>query len=74
LANIARGATFSKVELSAKIKKECDTISEKLLVEGVSFIAFDILGDKISEINITCPGLVVELSNAYGKNLAKEIF
>ena len=36
-------------------------------------MAFDVLGDSPSEVNITCPGLLVEVSNAHGKNLGLEI-
>mgnify|MGYP003688472827 CR=1 FL=1 len=73
LANIAQGATFSKHELSADLKKECEDICLELHRDGVDWIAFDILGDNISEVNITCPGLLVEVSKAMGENLAKYI-
>ena len=36
----------------------------------MDWIAFDILADAISEVNITCPGLLVEVSFAMKKNLA----
>ena len=39
----------------------------------MDFIAFDILNDYLQEVNITCPGLLVEVSEAVGKNLAKDI-
>ena len=41
--------------------------------EGIYFVAFDIIGDNISEVNITCPGLMVEVSEACKKNLAEEM-
>jgi glutathione synthase len=37
---------------------------------GVDWLAFDILGDANTEVNITCPGLLVEVSYAHKKNLA----
>jgi glutathione synthase len=70
LANIAQGASFSKAELNSVQKKKCDAIATHLLKEGISWIAYDILGDKVSEVNITCPGLLVETSIAAHKNLA----
>ena len=48
-------------------------LSKKLSEDGIRFVAFDVLDNVISEANITCPGLVVEVSNAFGKNLATEI-
>ncbi len=73
LANIAQGANFHAITLSSKVKKECDRICSELLLEGIDWVAFDIMGDHISEINITCPGLLVEVSFAHKKNLADEI-
>lgn len=73
LANIAQGADFHAIELSPQVKKECDRICVELMEEGVDWVAFDIMGDHVSEINITCPGLLVEVSFAHKKNLASDI-
>ena len=73
LANIAQGAKYERHDLSPELLKECEAVCEKLGQDGVDFIAFDILGGKISEVNVTCPGLLVEVSSAMEKNLAIEI-
>lgn len=73
LANIAQGASFARHELSAELKKECQEICANLARDGIDWIAFDILGENISEVNVTCPGLLVEVSKAMGENLAKYI-
>lgn len=73
LANIAQGATFKAIDLKTKIKDECIRICKLLEKDGVRWAAFDILGDMISEVNITCPGLLVECSQAHKKNLALDI-
>jgi len=73
LANIAQGATFHPIQLSPKVKDECNRICNELLRDGVDFVAFDIMGDHVSEINITCPGLLVEVSFAHKKNLAEQV-
>ncbi len=69
LANIAQGAKFEKVELPETLKSICDKVAKELYEDGVRFIAFDLLGGGINEINVTCPGLLVEVSYAYEKNL-----
>jgi glutathione synthase len=71
LANIAQGAKFERYEMSQELRDECREICEELMKDGVDFIAFDILGGKISEVNVTCPGLLVEVSSAMEENLAK---
>ncbi len=73
LANIAQGASFTRTELNEVQKKKCDEIASKLLAQGILWIAYDILGDKVSEVNITCPGLLVETSIACKKNLSEQI-
>lgn len=73
LANIAQGATFQKITLNEKQKSSCDKVAAELLKKDTPWIAYDILGDTLSEVNITCPGLLVEVSEAMEKNLAMEI-
>jgi glutathione synthase len=73
LANIAQGAHFEKTPLPAKLKETCDQVAKELYEDGVRFLAFDLLGGALNEINITCPGLLVEVSYACKKNLTHSI-
>lgn len=73
LSNIAQGAKYQKYELNDVQKNACAKVCKQMSKEGVDWIAFDILGDYIQEINITCPGLLNEVSKAHKKNLAEKI-
>lgn len=73
ISNIAQGAAFEKIELSASVQAKCVHICQELSQSGVDWVAFDILGETPTEVNITCPGLLVEVSHAHQKNLALEI-
>jgi glutathione synthase len=73
LANIAQGASYSICEPTSSQKETCDKIAKDLLRDGIYWIAYDLLGDHVSEVNITCPGLLVEVSKAAEKNLALDI-
>lgn len=73
LANIAQGAKFHEVELEPAVMEQCLKISKELLKWKVPWVAYDILGGKVQEVNITCPGLLVEVSHAVKKNLALDI-
>lgn len=73
LSNIAQGATFGAHELSSISRHRCEKIAKELSGHGVHWLAFDILGDAITEVNITCPGLLVEVSYALKTNLADEV-
>ncbi len=70
LSNIAQGATFHAEPLSEKARTRCESIVKELASFKVDWVAFDILGDSVTEVNITCPGLLVEVSFALKKNLA----
>ena len=73
LTNIAQGAKYHRTELSVSLRAHCERFAKQLYAQGIPWLAFDILGDYITEINITCPGLLVEVSTAMEKNLASDI-
>jgi glutathione synthase len=73
LSNIAQGATFEKIELPHPLRIACQEMAWDLKESGVELTAFDILGGKLTEVNVTCPGLITEVSEAHGKNLAEII-
>lgn len=73
LSNIAQGALFDKIEPESSILNQMKEISLDLSHQGVFFIAYDILGGKINEANITCPGLLNEVSKAHGRNVLKPV-
>jgi glutathione synthase len=70
ISNIAQGAAFSAIELPASVQTKCEAICARLTKYGVLWVAFDILGGTPTEVNVTCPGLLVEVSHAHQKNLA----
>jgi glutathione synthase len=73
LSNIAQGATFHAETLSSQTRLQCEDIVNELSQYGVDWVAFDILGNSVQEVNITCPGLLVEVSYALNKNLADSV-
>ena len=58
LANTSSGATLESYEPNRHMLESTSEIAKSLLAKGVFFIGFDIIGDKISEINITSPRLL----------------
>jgi glutathione synthase len=69
ISNIAYGATYMAYQLSDSEKELCDREAKKLFENDLPWVAFDLLDGKIQEMNITCPGLLVEVSKANNKNL-----
>ena len=73
LANIIQGAKYSAVALETQIQKECERLYELLRPHGLHWLAYDVLHGHINEVNITCPGLLVEVSSALKKNVAIDL-
>ena len=73
LANIARGADYAAYTLPPSCQQRCLEICSELAGHGVLWVAFDLVGERVQEVNVTCPGLLVEVSEALGRNLASEL-
>lgn len=58
LANTRAGSTLKQHTPSAQEVQRVETIAKSLLQRGIMFCGFDIIGELISEINITCPALL----------------
>ena len=58
LANTGAGATIENYQPTASLNQRLDRIAEDLMKKGVYYIGFDIIGDLVSEINITSPRLL----------------
>lgn len=59
LANTAAGATLHSYKLSKKLKDKIERLGNKLLKWGIYFAGLDIIGDEVSEINVTSPRLLI---------------
>ena len=70
ISNIAHGGTFQAYELPDEVHQRCVQMCQQMDTQRVPWVAFDILGGVITEANITCPGLVTEVSYAHHKNVA----
>lgn len=70
ISNIAHGGSFQPYELPEDIQRQCEQLCQFMDISKVPWVAFDILGGVVTEANITCPGLVTEVSYAHKKNIA----
>lgn len=76
LANTAAGARLEKMAPDKTIQARLEHIAQDLMKDGVFFIGFDVIGDLVSEINITSPRLLQaenDTTDYYGL-VAEEIF
>jgi glutathione synthase len=71
--NLAAGGSGVAQPLS-----ECDwhianTIGPTLKAKGLIFVGLDVIGDKVTEINVTSPTCIQEIDNAYGTNISGKL-
>jgi len=73
-ANMRVGGTPVKAELTQKQRKLCDALGPVLKEKGIFFAGIDVIGDYLTEINITSPTGIAPVNKLYGKNLAADFW
>ncbi len=71
--NLAKGANAAGFELNKRELEIATTIGQFLLKNRVVFAGIDIIGNYLTEINITSPTCVRELQTLYKHDLSSEI-
>ena len=71
--NLAAGGTGVGVELSERDRWICQQIGPVLKKQGILFAGIDIIGDYLTEINITSPTCIRELDNIYSLDIAGDL-
>ena len=62
-SNMHVGGRPEKTELTERDKYICNEISHSLIKKGLYFVGIDIIGDYITEINVTSPTGIREIKN-----------
>jgi len=62
-SNMHVGGKPVKTELTERDKFICNEISQSLIEKGLYFVGIDIIGDYITEINVTSPTGIREIKN-----------
>lgn len=68
--NLAAGGTGEGRELTEREYWICEQIGPMLVEKGLMFVGLDVIGDYVTEINVTSPTCVQELDNQYGLNIS----
>ena len=72
--NIAAGASTRGQPLSDRDRWLCEQVSDELRKRGLIFVGIDVIGDYITEINVTSPTCIRELDNEFNLNIAADLF
>lgn len=72
--NLARGGRGEGRPLGDADRTIAEAVGPVLLEHGIEFAGLDIIGDRLTEINVTSPTCVRELDAQFGINIAGELF
>lgn len=71
--NMHVGARVERTALSAADRRICDAIGPRLAAEGLLFVGIDVIGDRLTEINVTSPTGIQEINRLDGTRLEVDI-
>ena len=71
--NLAAGATGKGFELSKNDRWICSQIAPSLVKKGLLFVGIDVIGDYLTEINVTSPTCIREIDKEFDINIASRL-
>ena len=72
--NLAAGASSRAQPLSERDFWICQQLAPTLKQKGLIFVGIDVIGDYLTEINVTSPTCIRELDKAYDLNISANLF
>jgi len=71
--NLAAGGTGVGQPLTLRDKEIAEAVGPELRARGLTFVGIDVIGDYLTEINITCPTCVRELDAFFGLDISSTL-
>jgi len=72
--NLAAGGRGEGIPLSDRDRWIAAQVAPELRRRGLRFVGLDVIGDYLTEINVTSPTCVRELDKQFGLNIAGQLF
>ncbi len=72
-SNLHIGGDAKKATLSKKDQEICEHIGPELKKRGLFFVGIDVIGDYLTEINVTSPTCILEINQFDNVKLEKEV-
>ncbi|NBX91953.1 MAG: glutathione synthase [Proteobacteria bacterium] len=72
-SNMHIGGRRKKTALTSSDVKIIEAIRPKLVSDGLYFVGIDIVGNKLLEVNVFCPGGINNINELYGINVGKVV-
>jgi glutathione synthase len=71
--NLAAGGRGVAQPISARDREIGETVGKELVKAGIVFAGLDVIGDYLTEVNVTSPTCIVEIAEQTGQNAAKTL-
>ena len=71
--NLAAGGRAEAVELSERDRWICQQVAPKLRESGLLFVGLDVIGDYLTEINVTSPTCIRQLDEAFDLDIGSTL-
>ncbi|MEE4361218.1 MAG: glutathione synthase [Pseudomonadales bacterium] len=68
--NLAAGGRGEARPLSRRDREIAETVADALRARGLMFVGLDVIGDYLTEVNVTCPTCIRELDAQCGLDIA----
>jgi glutathione synthase len=72
--NLVTGAIGKGIELSDSDRRICSQVGPVMKERGVIFAGIDVIGDYLTEVNVTSPTGIRELDSRFDLNIAGQMF
>lgn len=71
--NLAAGGKGIPQPLSSRDREIAEAVGPSLKAKGILFAGLDVIGDYLTEINVTSPTCIREIDNAYNTDIAGDL-
>jgi glutathione synthase len=71
--NLAAGGRGVAQPISARDREIGEAVGKELVTAGIAFAGLDVIGDWLTEINVTSPTCIVEIAEQTGRNAARDL-
>ncbi|RAL20281.1 glutathione synthase [Lujinxingia litoralis] len=72
-SNIHVGGRVEKTELTEREQAICEAVGPRLKADGLTFVGLDMIGERLTEVNVTSPTGIQEMSRLNGVDGPAEV-
>ena len=71
--NVAAGGSVAKVDITPKEFQMCEALSSALRENKLYFVGIDVIGERLTEVNVTSPTMLREIADLNQQDLGADV-